>query len=142
MATPHMYANGMLNVMNGGIDLDTNSFKLELLTSAYTPAQGTHAVRSDLGANEATGGTGYPAGGFTVSTPTLAIATLTVNWDAADISQAIVGGPFAFRYGAFYKVVGTAATDLLVAYVDFGAQSVTDATLNITLTNQIGVTVA
>src|SRR3954454_7223027 len=100
MAVPHMYANGMLNVMNGGIDLDTNSFKFELLTSAYVPAQGTHASRADLGANEATGGTGYPAGGFTLATLALAIASLTVNWDAADISQAITGGPFAFRYGA------------------------------------------
>jgi hypothetical protein len=142
MATPHWYANGMLNVMNGSIDLDTNSFKLELVTSTRAPVQATDSVRTDLGANEASGGSGYPAGGFTVSTPTLAISSLTVNWDAADISQAITGGPFAFRYGAFYKVVGTAATDLLVAFVDFGAQSVTDATLNITLTNPCSVTVS
>src|SRR3954470_6909672 len=131
----------MLGVMNGSIDLDTNTFKLELLTTAYTPAQGTHDFRDDLGANEATGGSGYPAGGFSLTGLTLAIATLTVNWDAGDISQAITGGPFAFRYGVFYKVVGTAATDPLVGYVDFGAQSVTDATVNITNTNQLGVTV-
>src|SRR4051795_5872668 len=131
-----------MSVMNGGVDLDTDTIKLILIVTAYTPAQGTHDFRDDLGANEATGGSGYTAGGFTLASKTLAVATLTVNWDAADISQAITGGPFAFRYGAFYKVVGTAATDLLVAYVDFGAQSVTDATLNITLTNQIGVTVA
>jgi hypothetical protein len=31
------------------------------------------------------------------------VTSLTSNWDAADISQAITGGPFAFRYGAFYK---------------------------------------
>jgi hypothetical protein len=141
MAVPKWYANGMLGVMNGSIDLDTNTFKLELVTTGYTPAQGTHSTRTDLGANEASGGSGYPAGGFSLTGLALAIATLTVNWDAGDISQAITGGPFAFRYGIFYKVVGTAATDLLVGYVDFGAQSVTDATVNITNTNQLGVTV-
>jgi hypothetical protein len=69
------------------------------------------------------------------------VTSLTSNWDAADISQAITGGPFAFRYGAFYKSRGGAATaDELIGYVDFGAQSVTDATLAITLTNQLGIT--
>jgi hypothetical protein len=141
VAVPKWYANGMLGVMDGSVDLDTNTFKLELVTTAYTPAQATHDFRDDLGANEATGGSGYPAGGFTLASLTLAIATLTINWDAGDISQAITGGPFAFRYGVFYKVVGTAATDRLVGYVDFGAQSVTDAVVNITNTNQLGVTV-
>jgi hypothetical protein len=103
--------------------------------------QATDEFRSDLGANEATGGTGYPAGGFTLASLSVTVTSLTSNWDAADISQAITGGPFAFRYGAFYKSRGGAATaDELIGYVDFGAQSVTDATLAITLTNQLGVT--
>src|SRR3954462_983314 len=131
----------MLGVMNGSIDLDTNTFKLELLTTAYTPAQGTHDFRDDLGANEATGGSGYPAGGFTLASKTLAVAPLPVNWDAADIAQAITGGPFAFRYGVWYKARGGAASaDELIGYVDYGAQSITDATLNITNTNQLTIT--
>jgi hypothetical protein len=143
MAVPHMYVNGAKNVMKGLVDLDTDTFKLILLTATRAPVQATDEFRSDLGANEATGGTGYPAGGFTLATLTVVVASLTANWDAADISQAITGGPFAFRYGAFYKARGGASTaDELVGYVDFGAQSVTDATLAITLTNQIGVTVS
>jgi hypothetical protein len=86
MATPKWYANGLMLALGGSIDLDTDTIKLILLTSAYTPAQGTHDFRDDLGANEATGGSGYPAGGFTLLTKTLAVATLTVNWDAADLS--------------------------------------------------------
>jgi hypothetical protein len=141
MATPHWYANGLMSVMNGSVDLDTDTIKLILLTSSYTVAQGTHDFRDDLGANEATGGSGYPAGGFTLASKTLAVATLTVNWDAADISQAITGGPFAFRYGVFYKSRGGAASaDELIGYADYGAQSVTDATINITNTNQLTVT--
>lgn len=143
MATPHMYANGAKNVMKGAVDLDTDTIKLILLTSTRAPVQATDEFRSDLGANEASGGSGYPAGGFTLGSLSVTVTSLTSNWDAADISQAIVGGPFAFRYGAFYKSRGGASSaDELVGYVDFGAQSVTDATLGITLTNQIGVTVS
>ena len=143
MAVPKWYANGLEHVTGSAsgstIDLDTDTIKLILLTASYTPDQANHDFRDDLGANEATGGTGYPAGGFTLASKTLAATSLTLNFDAADISQAIVGGPFAFRYGVYYKVVGTAATDPLVGYVDFGAQSVTDATLNITQTNQLTI---
>jgi hypothetical protein len=131
----------LLSVSNGSVDLDTDTIKFILLTSSYTPAQGTHDFRDDLGANEATGGSGYTAGGFTLASKTLAVATLTLNWDAADLSQAITGGPFAFRYGAWYKSRGGAASaDELIGYVDFGAQSVTDATINITNTNMLTIT--
>jgi hypothetical protein len=121
MATPKWYANGLLKPLGGTVDLDTDTFKLILVTSAYTPDQALHDFRDDLGANEASGGSGYPAGGFTLASLSLALSSLTVNWDAADISQAIVGGPFAFRYGVFYKARGGAASaDELVGYVDFG----------------------
>lgn len=143
MAVPKWYANGLLAVANGSVDLDTDTIKLMLVTGGYTPNQGTDNFRDDLGANEASGGSGYTAGGFTLASKTLAVATLTLNWDAADISQAITGGPFAFRYGVYYKARGgVASADELVGYVDFGAQSVTDATLTITNTNQLTITAA
>lgn len=141
MATPHWYANGLKYIANGSVDLDTDTIKLILLTSTRAPVQATDAFRSDLGANEASGGSGYPAGGFTLASATVALSSLTMNWDAADISQAITGGPFAFRYAAYYKARGGASSaDELIGYVDFGAQSVTDATLNITQTNQLTIT--
>lgn len=147
MATPKWYANGLLSATNGNataglnVDYDADTIKLMLVTSSYTPNQATHATRNDIGANEATGGSGYPALGFTLGTKTASLSSLTLNHDAADISQAITGGPFAFRYGVYYKSTGGAATtDALVGYVDFGAQSITDATLNITQTNQLTIT--
>lgn len=128
-------------VSNGSVDLDTDTIKLILITSSYTPNQGTDNFRDDLGANEASGGSGYTSGGFTLASKALAVSSLTLNWDAADISQAITGGPFAFRYGVYYKARGGASSaDELIGYVDFGAQSVTDATLNITQTNQLSIT--
>jgi hypothetical protein len=123
------------------VDLDSDTIKLALYTSSYTPDQALHDFRDDLGANEASGGSGYTAGGFTLGSKTLAATSLTLNWDAADISQAIVGGPFAFRYGVYYKARGGASSaDEIIGYVDFGAQSVTDATINITQTNQLTIT--
>lgn len=144
MATPKWYPKGMAAVMNGTCDLDAASaYKLGLYTSSYTPDQANHDFRDDLGANEASGGSGYTAGGFTLASLSVSASSLTVSWDAADISQAITGGPFAFRYGVFYRARGGAASaDELIGYVDFGAQSITDATLNITLTNQLQVTVS
>ena len=140
MATPKWYANGLLAVTNGSVDLDTDTIKLMLVTSSYTPNQGTDNFRDDVG-TEASGGSGYTAGGFTLASKTLGVSSLTLNWDAADISQAITGGPFAFRYGVYYKARGGASSaDELIGYVDFGAQSVTDATINITQTNQLTIT--
>jgi hypothetical protein len=145
VATPKWYANGLEHVTNsasgGSVDLDSDTIKLALYTSSYTPNQSTDDFRDDMGANEATGGSGYPAGGFTLSGKTLAATALVLNWDAADISQAIVGGPFAFRYGVYYKSRGGASSaDEVIGYVDFGAQSVTDATINITQANQLTIT--
>lgn len=138
MATPKWYVNGLKFVMIGSVDLDSDTIKLILITSSYTPNQSTDDFRDDLGANEASGGSGYPAGGFTLASKAVNISSLTAKWDAADLSQAITGGPFAFRYGVFYKARGGASSaDELIGYADFGAQSITDATLNITLTDQL-----
>ena len=113
-----------------------------LVTSSYTPNQSTDAFRSDLGANEASGGSGYTAGGFTISTPTLTIVSgLTVQWDAGDITQAIAGGPLNFEYGVYYKARGGASSaDELIGYVDFGSQTITGATLTITQAGQLTLT--
>jgi hypothetical protein len=145
VATPKWFANGLEHITNsasgGSVDLDTDTIKLILITSSYTPDQALHDFRDDLGANEASGGSGYTAGGFTLGSKTLAATSLTLNWDAADISQAITGGPFAFRYGVYYKARGGASSaDEIIGYVDFGAQSVTDATINISQTNQLTIT--
>jgi hypothetical protein len=120
------------------VDIDTGTFKLALVTGSYTPDQSAHDFWSDVEANDATGGTGYTAGGVTLASVALTKSTNTLNWDAADPTGiAIVGGPFAFRYGVFYKEIGASSADPLIGYVDFGAQSVTDATINITLTNPL-----
>jgi hypothetical protein len=134
-------------VGSGAFDLDTataSTYKLMLVTSSYTPDQDIHDFRDDIGANEASGGSGYPSGGFSLTSVTWTQPGSTGNtltWDAADISQAITGGPLAFRYGVYYRARGGASSaDDLIGYVDFGAQSITDATLSITQTGQLSIT--
>ena len=43
---------------DGTIDLDTHSFKVALLTSAWTPNLATNAVWADISANEVANGDG------------------------------------------------------------------------------------
>lgn len=144
MATPKWYVNGLKRVMDGTLDLDAvSAFKMALVTSTYVPDQALHDFRDDLGANEASGGSGYTAGGFSLGTPTLTITSLTVKVDWADFTATIVGGPFAFRYGVIYRARGgLASADELLGYVDFGAQSATDVTIAITNTDPLSITAA
>ena len=106
--------------MNGTIDLDTDTIKLMLVTSSYTPNQDTHSKRSDV-TNEVVG-VGYTSGGVT-----LANKTVTQNntnntgvFDADDIT--IPTATITARAGVLYKSRGGAASaDELIGYLDFGA---------------------
>lgn len=101
------------------IDFDTDSFKVMLVTSTYTPDKDTHLKRSAV-TNEVVG-TGYTSGGtattLTVTKDTandrVDITFSSVNWTTATITA---------RAAVIYKSRGGAASaDELVAYVDFGA---------------------
>lgn len=105
------------NIMNGGIDLDTNTMKVALVTSAYTPNQDTHEDMADV-TNEITG-TGYSAGGATIGSSTVT-ADNTDNegvWDGADVTWTTA--TITARGAVIYKSTGVAANDLLVCYLDF-----------------------
>ena len=58
-----IYDSALEDEAKGAIDYDTDTFKIMLVTSSYTPNKGTHTRRSDV-TNEVTG-TGYTAGGVT-----------------------------------------------------------------------------
>jgi hypothetical protein len=93
----------------------SGSFKLMLVTSSYTYSQ-THNVRSDI-TNEITN-TGYTAGGN-------AIASMVTTEDDTNHQSEYTSANVTFTslaagdqpYAAIiYENVGTAATDLLIAY--------------------------
>jgi len=113
------------NIMNGGIDLDTDTIKVLLVTSTYVPNQDTHVDRADV-TNEVTG-TGYTAGGDTITTPTVTQDNTDnegvfdgddVTWTTATITA---------RGAVVYLSTGVAANDLLVCYFDFGSDQSSSA---------------
>lgn len=114
-----IYNSCLDDVARNNIDLDTDSFKVMLVTSAYTPDKDTHTKRSDI-TNEVSG-TGYSAGGAAV--------TLTVTKDTAnDRIDTSLGGislssaTITARGAVYYKARGGASSaDNLVAYIDFGS---------------------
>lgn len=111
---------------NKEIDLDSDTLKVMLCTSAYTPNQDTHRYKSDI-TNEVTG-TGYTAGGATLTSvaATYDTATNTFKLDAADVSWAT--STITARYAVIYDATpGSDAARPLICYVDFDADIVSTA---------------
>lgn len=80
----------------GGIDLDTDTLKVALVTSSYTPSA-AHTIWADVSANEVATGAGYATGGVTLANP---VATNSnIDYDDA-IWTALTK---TFRYAVIYK---------------------------------------
>jgi len=112
-----VYNNFKKNIMNGNIDLDSDTIKVALVTSAYTPNQDTHEDFADV-TNQVTGG-GYTAGGQTIANTTVTTDNTDnegvfngddVTWTASTITA---------RGAVIYKDTGTPATSWLIGYLDF-----------------------
>lgn len=107
------------------VDFDTDTIKVALATSAYTPNQDTHDYFDDV-TNEVVG-TGYTAGGATLASPVVTLDTANdrVDFDAADTSWTT--STITARYGIIYKSTGTASTSPLIGIIDFGSDQISSA---------------
>jgi hypothetical protein len=113
-----LYNSAVDDMARGAIDFDTDTFKVLLVTSSYTPDKDTHDKRNDV-TNEVSG-TGYTAGGVTsVCTVTKDTANDRVTLSFAAVSWA--SSTITARGAVIYKSTGTASNDNLVAYNDFGS---------------------
>lgn len=120
------YKQGIFdNTTNLRVDLDTDTVKVALVTSSYTPNQDTHDFFDDV-TNEVSG-TGYTAGGATLGSPTVTLDTTNdrVDFDAADTSWTT--STITARAAVIYKSTGTASTSPLIAYIDFTTDQVSSA---------------
>jgi len=125
-----IYNSCIDDMARGAIDFDTDSFKVMLVTSTYTPNKDTHDKRDDV-TNEVSG-TGYTAGGVaSVCTVTKDTANDKVTLSFAAVSWATA--TITARGAVYYKSRGGASSaDELVAYVDFGGDvSSTGATFSL-----------
>jgi hypothetical protein len=128
-----IYGSTLAKAFNKEIDFDSDTIKVALLSSAYTPNQDTHDYLDDVIGSEVTG-TGYTAGGQALASKTVtydAANNVTVL-DAADVTWA--SSTITARYAVVYDDSGaTNAQKALLGYVDFGSdQSSTSG--NFTLT--------
>ena len=128
-----VYGSLLAKVFNKEVDWDTDTIKVMLLSSSYTPNQDTHDYLEDVVANEVTG-TGYTAGGQTLTGKTITYdgASNTTVLDANDVSWS--NSTINARYAVIYDDAGsTNATKVLLGYVDFGSdQSSTNGAFTIT----------
>jgi hypothetical protein len=113
-----IYNSAVDDMARGAIDFDTDTFKVMLVTSSYTPNKDTHDKRDDV-TNEVSG-TGYTAGGVTsactvtkdTANDRVTLSFAAVNWATSTITA---------RAAVIYKSRGgLASADELVCYVDFG----------------------
>jgi len=128
-----IYNSFKRDIANGSIDLDTDTIKVLLTTSSYTPDQDAHTKRSDV-TSEVSNGNGYTTGGSALANKTVT-ADNTNNrgvFDADDVSWA--SASFTARYAVLYKSRGGASSsDELIAAIDFGSDyTATNGTFQIT----------
>lgn len=132
MATTKTYGSVISKAFNKEIDFDTDTIKVALLTSSYTPNQDTHDYFDDVSANEVSG-TGYTSGGATLANKsvTYTSGTNVTKFDADDVSW--TSSTITARYAVIYDASpATNATRPLLAYVDFGSdQSSSSGTFSI-----------
>lgn len=140
-----LYGNFLKQALNKEIDWDSDTIKVALLTSSYTPNQDTHDYYDDVVANQVTG-TGYTAGGITLSSKTSTYdgTNNVLVLDAADVTWS--SSTITARYAVVYNdTPSTNATKPLIGYVDFGSdQSSTNGNFTITWdsTGIVRITVA
>ena len=110
-----------IHIGEKAINLETDDIKLALITSTLAPNRTATAVWGTYSANEVSG-TGYTAGGASLSGPELILASnvATFDDDDSDITWSQNGAGFTdARYGILYS--DTATTDEAIGFLDLGA---------------------
>lgn len=115
-----IYTPFKTKLLNGAIDLDTDTLKVMLVTSSYTPSA-AHEFRSSV-TNEVSG-TGYTAGGQTLTNVLASTSGTDGVLDADNVTWS--SSTITARAAVIYKDTGNASTDDLIAYVDFGSDQTT-----------------
>ena len=140
-----MYGNFLVKALNKEVDWDSDTIKIALVGSSYTPNQDSHDYWDDVVANEVSG-TGYTAGGATLTSKTVTYdsGSNVIVLDAADAVWA--ASTITARYAVIYDDSGaTNAQKVLVGYIDFGSdQSSTNGNFTVTFdaTGIVRITVA
>jgi len=126
MAVTITLYNQAARLFADGSNASADTYKVKLYSSATFNAADTTLV--GITGTEATTGTGYTAGGQTLTG--VAVTTVTTNdakFDANDVTWTASGGSIVASYAVLYN--DTDANDPPLAFIDFGgSQSAGDTT--------------
>lgn len=127
------------HLARGNVIFGTHSFKALLVTSDLTEGNlDSWVARSDVN-NEATG-TGYTAGGTAVTATVGAVDTTNNRVPVTFSNPSWAASTITARGAVVFRDTGTASTDRLVTYVDFGANvSSTAGTFTVTFSNPLHI---
>lgn len=103
------------------VDWATDTIKVALTTSSYSPNQDTHDFFDDI-TNEVSGD-GYTAGGATLGTKSVNYDSSTNVTSLRAATSSWTNATFTCRYAVIYKDTGSSATSPLMGYVDMGADN-------------------
>lgn len=120
MANVWAYSKFPQYVSNKQIDFDTDVIKVALFTSSFTPNQDSDTLYSGL-SNEVANGNGYTTGGATLANASISQSSNVVTLDGDDVVWS--SSTITARYGVIYE----SASSLLIAYVDFLSDYVSNA---------------
>jgi hypothetical protein len=135
-----LYGQFLQKALNKEVDFDSDTIKVALLTSSYSPNQDTHDYYDDVNTYEVS------QGGVTLAskTSTYDSANNVIILDAADVTWS--SSTITARYAVVYDdSPATNGTKPLIGYVDFGSdQSSTNGNFTITwdATGIVRITVA
>lgn len=126
------------DVFTGAVDCDTDSFKIMLTTSSYTPSK-SHSKRSDI-TNEVTGA-GYTTGGNACALSVAAVDNVNNRQEISASVTSWTSSTITARYGVIYKSRGgLASADELVGCLDFTTdQSSSGGTFAVTVSTNLRV---
>lgn len=120
--TAYVFNKGLYNIVAGNIHWLTDTFKVALLPSTYTPNIDSQHFFSDISSSECPATGNYVDGGATVANKTLTEddSNDKVVADCDDpawvaLTQADI------RFAVLYKDTGDPATSILLMAWDFGA---------------------
>jgi hypothetical protein len=138
VATSQVYGHAYSQAFQGKIEFLTDTVKLALMGSGYTPNLGADTFWNDIDSNEITG-TGYSAGGAAIASPTItetAANSWGLTWASAhayvlgDVVKPSGGNGFLYMCvqagtsggsaPTFPTVVGETVTDNTVIWANMG----------------------
>lgn len=125
-----IYNSFKKKIMDGSIDLDSDTIKASFHTSSYTPDQDSHDFFDDVTNEVSTSGsyTSGAAGGITLTNKAVTQDNTDNEgvFDADDLSVTSFTG--SFQWVVLRKDTGTASTSPLICAIDITSLSVTNGT--------------